>query len=84
MNIVPLTIKDLLVVINEQMKDPRTDKVAARRTRAALETALYCAQGMYPSLDATSQQTASTQATSACICPVGARDRSCTAPIHRA
>jgi hypothetical protein len=83
MNVVPDTIKDLLIVMEEQLKHPLADKKAARRTRAALETAYYCALAVFPNRGAETATGPENASKGACICPAGATDRR-ACPVHRA
>lgn len=83
MNIIPDTLKDLLVVIEEQLKHPNADKKAARRTRAALETAYYLSLSVFPNRGGEAAVGPQNASNGRCICPAGATDRvSC--PVHRA
>jgi hypothetical protein len=91
MNNIPKHIDDLLVVVKEMGKAAGADQVAVRRTRAALETAKYCAAGILPTGNLSPLKTAvngsfvAPETTPgkhpACICPDGAVDTTC--PYHK-
>lgn len=81
MNILPSAIKDLLVVVEEQLKHPNSDKKAGRRTRAVLEEAYYISLAIFPERGPNAQPAAAVSGK--CICPPGATDR-VTCPVHKA
>lgn len=76
MNLAP-HIKDLLTACENDLKDPRSDKIAVRRTRESLQHAFYSSQHHFPE----NQPNTLTEPQNVPNIPVAGRTAQCTCTV---